>query len=379
MNKQILEILTKYQNSTCSDAELKLLEEWYHQLNISNQTINNQPTNDKEVVIFTEIMLKEFREKVGKGVKIIPFYRQPIFRMVAAASVLFVIFFGTYFYLTKPSSETLVNQSIVKKDVIAPSSSKATITLANGQIVELDAIGSGTLVASQGEVNVMKTEDGQIVYKGTSKEITYNTLYNPRGSKVISLRLNDGSIVWLNSQSSIRYPVAFVGDERQVEITGEAYFEVAKNLTKKFIVVSNGLNIEVLGTHFNVNSYNENKNIKVTLLEGSVKIIKGGGTCILKPGQQAQVANEIQVLNGANIESVMAWKNGFFSFSGTSVEELMNILGRWYNVEIVFNKSIPNRQFGGHIATSANLSQVIKVLNESELKCALIDGKLVID
>ena len=135
----------------------------------------------------------------------------------------------------------------------------------------------------------------------------------------------------------------------------------------------------MLGTHFNVNSYNDNKNIKVTLLEGSVKIIKGAGIFILKPGQQAQVANEIQVLNGANIESVMAWKNGFFSFSGTSVEELMNILGRWYNVEIVFNKSIPNRQFGGQIATSANLSQVVKVLNESELKCALLNGKLVID
>ena len=379
MNKQILEILTKYQNATCSDAELKLLDEWYHQLEISNQTISNQTINDNDVVIFTDSMLKEFREKVGQGVKIIPFYRQPIFRMVAAASVLFVIFFGTYFYVTKPSSKTLVNQSIVKKDVMAPSSSKATITLANGQIVALDGISSGTLVASQGAVNVMKTEDGQIVYKGTSKQIAYNTLYNPRGSKVISLRLNDGSIVWLNSQSSIRYPVAFVGDERQVEITGEAYFEVAKNLTKKFIVASNGLNIEVLGTHFNVNSYNDNKNIKVTLLEGSVKIIKGAGIFILKPGQQAQVANEIQVLNGANIESVMAWKNGFFSFSGTSVEELMTILGRWYNVEIVFNKSIPNRQFGGQIATSANLSQVVKVLNESELKCALLNGKLVID
>ena len=268
MNKQILEILTKYQNATCSDAELKLLDEWYHQLEISNQTISNQTINDNDVVIFTDSMLKEFREKVGQGVKIIPFYRQPIFRMVAAASVLFVIFFGTYFYVTKPSSKTLVNQSIVKKDVMAPSSSKATITLANGQIVALDGISSGTLVASQGAVNVMKTEDGQIVYKGTSKQIAYNTLYNPRGSKVISLRLNDGSIVWLNSQSSIRYPVAFVGDERQVEITGEAYFEVAKNLTKKFIVASNGLNIEVLGTHFNVNSYNDNKNIKVTLLEG---------------------------------------------------------------------------------------------------------------
>ena len=379
MNNQIIEILTKYQNATCSDEELKLLDEWYDQLKISNQTISNQTINENDVVIFTDSMLKEFREKVGQGVKVIPFYRQPIFRMVAAASVLFVIFFGTYFYVTQPSSKTLVNQSIVKKDVIAPSSSKATITLANGQIVELDAIGSGTLVASQGAVNVMKTEDGQIVYRGTSKEIAYNTLYNPRGSKVISLRLNDGTIVWLNSQSSIRYPVAFVGEDRQVEITGEAYFEVAKNLSKKFIVASNGLNIEVLGTHFNVNSYNDNKNIKVTLLEGSVKIIKGGGTYILKPGQQAQVANEIQVFNGANIESVMAWKNGFFSFSGTSVEELMNILGRWYNVEIVFNKSIPNRQFGGQIATSANLSQVVKVLNESELKCALLNGKLVID
>lgn len=155
MNKQILEILTKYQNATCSDAELKLLDEWYHQLEISNQTISNQTINDNDVVIFTDSMLKEFREKVGQGVKIIPFYRQPIFRMVAAASVLFVIFFGTYFYVTKPSSKTLVNQSIVKKDVMAPSSSKATITLANGQIVALDGISSGTLVASQGAVNVL--------------------------------------------------------------------------------------------------------------------------------------------------------------------------------------------------------------------------------
>ena len=164
MNKQILEILTKYQNDTCSDTELKLLDEWYDQLKIKNQTINNN-----DAVVFTESMLKEFREKVGQGVKIIPFYRQPIFRMVAASSVVFVIIFGMYFYVTKPSSKTLVNQAIVKKDVMAPSSSKATITLANGKIVELDAINSGTLVASQGAVNVMKTEDGQIVYRGTSR------------------------------------------------------------------------------------------------------------------------------------------------------------------------------------------------------------------
>lgn len=374
MEKQILEILTKFQNATCSDAELKLLDEWYHQLEIDNQTINK----DDEVII-TESMLKEFREKVGQGVKIIPFYRQPIFKMVAAASVVFVVFFGAYFYLNKSSTKTLVNQAIVKKDFIAPSSSKATITLASGQIVALDGISSGTLVANQGAVNVMKTEDGQIVYRGSSNEIAYNTLYNPRGSKVISLRLNDGSIVWLNSQSSIRYPVAFVGDERHVEIIGEAYFEVAKNLTKKFTVASNGVKIEVLGTHFNMNSYNDDKNIKITLLEGSVKIIKGEGSYMLKPGQQAQVASKIQVLNEANIESVMAWKNGFFSFKGTSVQELINIIGRWYDVGIVFKGAVPNRQFGGQIAKSANLSQVVKVLNESELKCALLNGILVID
>ena len=379
MGKQILEILTKFQNGTCSDAELKLLDEWYHQLEFNNQPINNQTINDNDVVTFTESMLKDFREKVGQGVKIIPFYRQAIFRKVAAASVVFVVFFGTYFYLNKSSSKTLVNQAIVKKDFIAPSSSKATITLASGQVVALDGISSGTLIANQGAVNVMKTEDGQIVYRGTSKEIAYNTLYNPRGSKVISLRLNDGSIVWLNSQSSIRYPVAFVGDERHVEIMGEAYFEVAKNLTKKFTVASNGVTIEVLGTHFNMNSYNDDKNIKITLLEGSVKIIKGEETSMLKPSQQAQVASKIQVLNGANIESVMAWKNGFFSFNGTSVQELINIIGRWYDVGIVFKGAVPNRQFGGQIAKSANLSQVVKVLNESDLKCALLNGILVID
>lgn len=370
----MLELLTKYQNGTCTDAEQEALEQWYNQLNIDNQSISDNHADE-----FTAIMLKEFREKLDQQAIVIPFYLKPLFRYTAAACIIFIIgFIGIYMYSTPSNKQEQGNTAIVNNDKIAPLNSKATITLANGQTILVDSIQNGTL-ANQGEVNVLKMDDGQIVYNGTSQQMEYNVLKNPRGSKVISLKLNDGSIVWLNSQSTLRFPVAFIGNERKVEITGEAYFEVAKNPNKKFIVTSNGVNTEVLGTHFNVNSYADSKNIKVTLLEGSVRISKDNNYNLLKPGQQALVADNIKVVNSVDLEGVMAWKNGFFSFNGTSVRELMNQLGRWYDIDIEYKGGIPERQFGGQISKSSNLSEVVKILNESGVKCGLENGVLIID
>ena len=217
------------------------------------------------------------------------------------------------------------------------------------------------------------------MYYGNTEELLLNELSNPRGSKTVSIALNDGSKVWLNSGSSIEYPVSFVGKEKVVEIKGEAYFEVAKNPNKKFVVKSNGVSTEVFGTHFNINSYDDDNNVKITLLEGSVKVSKGAITGFLKPGQQAKISNQLQIDSHVDQDAVMAWKNGFFHFENTEMEELMKQLSRWYGIDIVYKKGIPNRTFGGEIARDANLSQLVRILNESKVKCNIEGKQLIIE
>jgi ferric-dicitrate binding protein FerR (iron transport regulator) len=373
-NNRLLFLLSKFQDSGCSEEELQELEQWYTQLNTGNQSIS-----DFQAAKFSTEMLDQFKRTLQNSSVVVPFYRKSFFR-IAAASVVFVL--GTVAYLIFPNTgkqDALVkNNTTQQKDIASPKISKATITLANGQTVLLDSIGKGIL-AKQGAVSLVKSADGQIVYTGRSTSPVYNTLFNPRGSKVISLTLNDGTIVWLNSESSLRYPVAFVGNQRRVEITGEAYFEVAKDETKKFIVESNGVSTEVLGTHFNVNTYENEHDVKITLLEGAVKVRKGLMTSILKPGQQAEVNEDIKVTSKVDIDAVMSWKNGFFHFANTSIPELMKQIARWYDIEIVYKSGVPQRQFGGEISREASLSEVLKILNKSKVKCRLEDSKLIIE
>ena len=373
-NNRLLYLLSKFQDSGCSEEELQELEQWYTQLNTGNQSIS-----DSQAAAFSAEMLAQFRSSLQNRSKVVPFYRKSFFR-IAAASVVFVL--GTVAYLifsnTGKQDALVKNNTTQQLDIASPKISKATITLANGQTVLLDSIGNGIL-AKQGAVSLVKSADGQIVYTGTSTSPVYNTLFNPRGSKVISLTLNDGTIVWLNSESSLRYPVAFVGNQRRVEITGEAYFEVAKDETKKFIVESNGVSTEVLGTHFNVNTYQSEHDVKITLLEGAIKVRKGLITGILKPGQQAEVTDDIRVTSNVDMDAVMSWKNGFFHFANTSIPELMKQISRWYDIDIVYNSVITQRQFGGEISREASLSEVLKILNKSKVKCRLEGNKLIIE
>ena len=374
-DKRLLLLISRYQDNICTEAELQELEQWYTQLDTGNASIQ-----DAEAARFSAEMLSTFRRRLGQTATVTPFYRKPWFRMVAAASVVLILGAAFFFPFINSAKEdtTVKNTAPLLQDVVSPKASKATITLANGQIVLLDSIHTGTL-AKQGGVDVVKTNGGQIIYNGTATEAVYNTLFNPRGSKVVSLTLSDGTKAWLNSESSLRYPTAFVGNERNVEITGEAYFEVAKDPSKKFIVSGNDVKTEVLGTHFNVNTYTDERSVKVTLLEGAVRITKGGSAEMLKPGQQAQVADVITVLKDIDTDAVMAWKNGFFHFGNTSIQELMKQLSRWYDVEVVYRGEIPQRQFGGEISREANLSQVLKILNQSKVKCRLEGTKLIIE
>jgi len=301
-------------------------------------------------------------------------------RVAVAASIIVMLGLGTYFLFfqkSKLQKDIASTRDSLPDDIAAPKNNKAMITLADGRKVALDSLVNGTLVV-QGHVKVVKTADGQIVYNGSADAIEYNTLFNPRGSKVQPLTLSDGTRVWLNSESSIRFPTAFAGAERNVEITGEAYLEVTKDATKKFIVAASGVTTEVLGTHFNVNTYSDEGRIKITLLEGSVKVTKGASVSFLQPGQQAQVRTDVKVLSQVNIPEVMAWKNGVFIMNKADIGTIMRQVARWYDAEIVYENGIPEGTITGEVPRILHLSEVLKVYEHSGVHFKIEGKKIVV-
>ena len=293
----------------------------------------------------------------------------------AAAILILALGSGSYLWLTHRTVSAPL--SVVKNDV-APGGNRATLTLSDGTVVPLDSAASGA-IARQGNTSVVKLGGGRISYKGAPGDADgslMNTLHTPRGGQY-QLTLPDGTRVWLNAASSITYPVAFIGKDRPVQISGEAYLEVATNKGKPFIVnVEGGSAIEVLGTHFNVNSYSDENSVKTTLLEGSIKVTAGPNAAVtLKPGQQAQLTMQhLSVDNSADTEKVLAWKNGLFDFDGASLQEVLRQLSRWYDVDVVYEKGVPNIQFEGEISRNIQLSDLLKVLARAEVKFRIEEG-----
>jgi transmembrane sensor len=308
-------------------------------------------------------------------------------KWLAAAAMLIVVAAAAFLYLqSKQVPPVPVVKLTLKQDIAPPSSNTAIITLGNGQQIILDSAGKG-LLAMEGNVQLTKTADGSIVYQGASDKYLVNTLNNPRGSKPVTLVLSDGSKVWLNSESSLRYPVAFGAAERQVEITGEAYFEVAKKSQPFKVAVAGKGVVEVLGTHFNINSYQDETYTKVTLLEGSVKVYlqpNGAGAIAIQPGQQAlylsdqQKQTAIQVKNDIDLSAVMAWKNGYFNFDNSDLKSVLRQLSRWYNVDVVYQGNIPKRVFGGEMQRDLNLSEVLKILEKNNVHFKIETDKLIV-
>lgn len=293
-------------------------------------------------------------------------------RTAVAASILAVVAIGIVLLQDKKPGEIALVETT--HDIEAPKETKAMIRLADGRTVALESLST----VMQDGVQVIKNENGEVIYTGESGSLVYNTLSNPRGSEVVSLVLADGTRVWLNAASSLTYPVAFAGNERNVTITGEAYFEVAKDATKKFIVTSNGVNTEVLGTHFNVNAYEDDKEVRITLLEGLVQVSNHSNKVKILPGQQAVAANSIEVREDANLREVMAWKNGSFEFAGKDLETLMKEISRWYDVDIVYEGSRPEANFGGRIPRTANVREVLNALQLTRAVSFMIEGRKII-
>jgi transmembrane sensor len=336
----------------------------------------------------------------------VPRIGQRWIRVAAAAAVFLVIAGAGWLWSNRPAGADAVNRpGALAKDDRPPGGDKAVLTLGNGSQIILDSAHNG-LLAHQGNATVVKTNSGQIAYesgKTQAAQVFYNVLATPRGGEY-QLTLPDGTRVWLNAASSIRYPTAFVGAERRVEVTGEAYFEVRTNASQPFKVMAGGREeVEVLGTSFDINAYDDENSLKTTLLEGSVRVaartsppIVGVNTnnnklsVVLKPGQQAGLVvgentnnrgRGLTVDYKADVEEAIAWKNGRFAFTHADLPTVMRQLSRWYNVDVHYDGSIPKDEFdfSGKIGMTLTLDQVLKVLTKTKVHYRIEGNQLTIE
>jgi transmembrane sensor len=312
-----------------------------------------------------ERILGKLREKTRPEVK-----RIPIWRYGAAVAALLLLIGGGVYLLNNQYKEKPAIALHYKGDV-QPGHNGAVLHLSNGSKVVLDSARNGT-VATQGTIQAVKV-NGELKYVGTASEVVYNTITTDRGRQW-QLTLSDGTKVWLNAASSIHYPLVFTGSERVVEITGEAYLEVAHNPQKPFRVKVGDQVIEDVGTAFNVNAYGDEPVITTTLVEGAVRF----GGVKLKPGQQAAIANDRIKVAEANIDQVLAWKNGLFSFEKADIYTVMRQLSRWYDVEVKFEGVPDNTPFQGEIGRSLTLAQVLKGLEQIHVHFRIEEDKRIV-
>lgn len=387
LTEKIIALAQKLFKGTASEAEKQELHQWYDQWQDDEETINTFPNEDSEESIRMR-MLTQIKTgmKQRQPAKVIPVQKK-WYRFAAAASIVSVLSVAGFLFMDKNNNQDEMAANAGKQEnVAAPVANKAMITLADGRRVSIDSIQSGSL-ARQHDVNVVKTADGRIEYSVLQGEgddqLAYNTLDNPRGSRVQPITLGDGTKVWLNSESSLHYPVQFTGKERHVEVTGEAYFEVAKNAAKPFkVAIAGKAEVEVLGTHFNINSYSDEANINTTLLEGKIKLTQFSNqqSVTLAPGQQGifNTNGPININSDVDVDEVMAWKNDLFNFNSLDAESIMRQVGRWYDLEVSFEGQISRETYSGIVSRNSDLVQVLKVLEEGGLKYKIAGKKIVL-
>lgn len=344
-------------------AEKRILEQW----------LNTNP-GDEIVWEQGDLTEEQLSSRIFAGIVAdAGIRRKNRFYWAAAASIIVLLSAGIYFLFTqkKPAVKE-VAQVEVPSDEIMPGSDRAILTLGNGRQIKLE----GQKIITDGDLRI-RNENNELIYTESSV-VSFNTMSTPRGGQY-QLRLPDGSRVWLNASSSITYPTVFTANERVVELTGEAYFEVAKNAAMPFKVKVNGIGVNVLGTHFNVMAYDDEESVKTTLLEGAVQVVKGDASALLKPGQEASVKNvdeKIKITN-ADVEQATAWKNGMFLFNRTDIKSIMRQLSRWYDFDVKYETAFESRNFSGMISRRTELAQVLNMLQMTKDVKFRVEGRTV--
>lgn len=303
-----------------------------------------------------------------------------------AAAIIVTVLTIAYFTVKLDKKNDSPSSGVVQRPIerphdVAPGGNKAVLTLADGSTIILDTTTKGVL-ARQAGIMVQKVADGSISYKEgrTAVETSVmNTMTTPRGGQY-QLTLADGTKVWLNAASSITYPTAFTGKDRTVFITGEAYFEVAKNPSKPFkVLVKGDVELNVIGTHFNVNAYSDETSVNTTLIEGALNVNVNEQSQRLLPEEQAQVQKtNIRLLKEIDVEQVMAWKNGAFSFKKDNLHAVLRQIARWYDVEVIYDQGVPERVFSGKMGRDLALSQILKFLKDINVNLKLEGKKIIV-
>lgn len=360
--KELNRIIENYISGKATPQEIDFIEAYYQHL---DQGENVLKPDEDELMTMANENFKAIKHQIARtdrsSKKINSFY------YYLAAAIILITFGVGLFYSTKDAKEIFAPQNLAKKIDVLPGTDKAILTLADGSKIVLDQKVSGDITKHAG-VTITKTVDGQLIYKvdpaSKTSSVSFNTIQTPKGGQY-QVILPDGTKVWLNAASSLKYPEVFVGMERKVELTGEAYFEVAKNKNLPFKVMSKNQNIEVLGTHFNVNTYMDDKAIKTTLIEGSIKISNSKSNKTLKAGEQAVIKDyglaAITILNDVDTEDETAWKNGQFRFNNAGLKSILNQLERWYDIKIDYT-TIPDKRYNGMVPRKAKLSEVLNML-----------------
>ncbi|MCQ6958281.1 FecR family protein [Mucilaginibacter aquariorum] len=365
--KKLTELFKKYHQGTCTEEEKALLEAWYLQ------------HNEADEPIFTARKIKQigkrvFRELPGNEKEFLTIGSI----MLTAAAILGALIAVTLFYVNLPADKNKNNLTV---NDIAPGSNKAILKLADGKSINLTDAKSGALISQKGTFAV-KDGNGKLAYNPTNSALadhSLNTVETPNGGQW-KVQLSDGTNVWLNAASSITFPASFAQlKTRQVSIKGEAYFEVAKDKAHPFIVRSNGQQVEVLGTHFNINSYTDEPASRTTLAEGRIKISTGGGSAkYLTPGQEASLNNGQIIIVQADVKENLSWVKGQFWFNDESVQSVMRKIARWYDVEIQYEGTPSSDRLNGRISRDKNISQVLKALAATQTLHFKMEGRRII-
>ena len=384
--ERLQQLLEKYLSDTASATEEAELTQWYNSSN--EHSVEWAVDHQGEPEEIKARILRKLQAEVHSSSfpKSIPFYRKRGWQITA--SVLLLLGAATWITLHRPPRDPKVPIRVATNnpDSILPGGNKATLTLADGSTIVLDTAGN-TLLAQQGATRIIKLNNGQLAYKDASKEntgatISYNTIRTPNGGQY-QVVLPDGTRAWLNAASVLRFPIAFTGSERRVQLSGEAYFDVAKDPAMPFRVEATDANgremntVEVMGTEFNVNAYENEPTVKTTLVEGKVKVSNGGRNGSLQPviltnGMQSIYSLDLGTagnfqLRQVDTDDVVAWKNGLFNFNNADIKSVMRQLARWYDVDVVYEGALPNEKFDGEISRNSTLSEVFKILELSAI------------
>lgn len=373
--EELPELINLYLKGTCTPAQKEQVEKWYEEHQFTEMEFYNH--DEGLIADSAQRSLTILKRKILSGQ---PESTKSIRLLyIAAAVILLLLSVGLMIYnnFSTSTGNYYVND-------IAPGRNKAVLKLADGSSIVLDNAANGNLATRSG-IRITKTKDGQLVFSANAasgQKIApsnghTNTITTPRGGQY-QVELPDGTVVWLNAASSLQFPESFqASQQRRVTLSGEAYFQVARDTKRPFIVHTDEQDVKVLGTHFNINSYKEENSVKTTLLEGSVELSFSKHHLVLKPGEQAVRTGENLQIHAVDTEDAIAWKNGKLKFSNENIRDLMRQIARWYDIEVIYEGNMTNKDFSGSVSRYENVSKILDVLESTNTVHFKVEGRRI--